>query len=74
MRSLRSLAAIKKLVMKTDPILDEIRHQRDERAKEFNYGLPAICEDHRRFAAGLKKKGWKFVKLPRRRRDVQKAA
>ena len=60
--------------MKTDPILDEIRRQRDEHAKKFNYDLAAICEDHHRFAAGLKKQGWKFVKLPRRRRDVQKAA
>ena len=60
--------------MKTDPILDEIRRQRDEHAKEFNYDLTAICEDHRQFAAGLKKKGWKFVKLPRRRRETQKVA
>ncbi|MEO7298064.1 MAG: hypothetical protein ABI042_05750 [Verrucomicrobiota bacterium] len=60
--------------MKTDPILEEIRRQRDEHAKQFNYDLAAICDDHRRFAAGLKTQGWKFAKLPRRRRAIQKAA
>ena len=54
--------------MKTEPILDEIRRIRDEHAKKFNYDLNAMCEDHRRYAAELKKDGWKFVKLPRRRR------
>ncbi len=60
--------------MKTDPILNEIRRFRDEHAKKFNYDLNAICEDHRRHAAELKKQGWKFVKLPRRRRPTAKAA
>ena len=60
--------------MKTDSILDEIRQLRDEHAKKFNYDLNAICEDHRRHAAELKKQGWKFVKLPRRRRVTAKAA
>lgn len=60
--------------MKTDPILDEIRRYRDEHAKRFNYDLDAIFADHRRHAAELKKQGWKFVKLPRRRRPTAKAA
>jgi hypothetical protein len=60
--------------MKTDSILDEIRRLRDEHAKKFNYDLNAICEDHRLRTAELKKQGWKFVKLPRRRRATAKAA
>ncbi len=53
--------------MKTESILDEIRRIRDEHAKQFNYDIDAIFADHRRYAAELKKQGWKFVKLPRRR-------
>lgn len=57
--------------MKTNSILDEIRHIRDEHAKQFNYDLDAIFKDHQRFAAKLKKQGWKFTKLPRRRRTTK---
>ena len=60
--------------MKTESILDEIRRIRDEHAKQFNYDLDAIWADHRRHAAELKKQGWKFVKLPRRRRAPAKLA
>ncbi len=60
--------------MKSNPILDEIRRIRDEHAKQFNYDLDAICADHRRHAAEFKKQGWKFVKLPRRRRTPAKLA
>jgi len=28
-----------------DPIVEEIRHFRNEHAKKFNYDLDAICED-----------------------------
>ena len=55
--------------MKADPILEEIRALRDAHAKQFNYDLAAICDDHRRFAEQLKKQGWKFVK-PKCRRSV----
>ena len=51
----------------TKTILEEIRHFRDEHAKQFNYDLAAMAADHRRFAAELQKKGVKFSKpsLPR---------
>ncbi len=29
-----------------DPIVEEIRHFRDEHSKQFNYDLDAICEDY----------------------------
>lgn len=62
--------------MKRKPktILDEIRHIRDDHAKQFNYDLDAIFADHRRYAAELKKQGWKFAKLPRCRRAPAKLA
>jgi len=60
--------------MKTESILDEIRRIRDEHAKQFNYDIDAIFADHRRYAAELKKQGWKFVKLPRRRASAKLAA
>ncbi|MBI2928120.1 MAG: hypothetical protein HYY24_20810 [Verrucomicrobia bacterium] len=60
--------------MRTDPILDEIRAFRDAHAKQFNCDLAAICEDHRKFAAQLKKPGWKFVRPPRRRPVAKKVA
>lgn len=31
-----------------DPIVEEIRHIREEHAKKFNYDLHAICEDFRK--------------------------
>ena len=60
--------------MKSNVILDEIRRLRDSHAKQFNYDLAAICEDHRRHAEVLKQQGWKFVKPPRRRRVTPKLA
>ncbi len=60
--------------MKTESILDEIRRIRDEHAKQFNYDLDAIFADHRRYAAELKKQGWKFAKPPRRRTSAKQAA
>jgi hypothetical protein len=60
--------------MKTDPILDEIRAFRDAHAKQFNFELAAICEDHRKFAAPLKKQGWRSFRPPRRRRVARKLA
>ena len=58
--------------MKADPILEEIRALRDAHAKQFNYDLAAICDDHRRFAEQLQKQGWKFVKPKRRRPAMPK--
>jgi len=60
--------------MKANPILDEIRRIRDQHAKQFNYDFDAIFDDHLRHQEELKKQGWKFVKLPRRRRITAKAA
>ena len=60
--------------MKTNPILDEIRRIRDEHAKKFNYDFDAIFEDVLRHQEELKKQGWKFTKLPRRRRTASKVA
>ena len=60
--------------MKPESILDELRRIRDEHAKQFNYDIHAIFEDHRRYAAELKKQGWKFVKPPRRRAVAKKLA
>ena len=60
--------------MKSNAILDEIRHFRDAHAKQFNYDLDAIYEDHRSHAEELKRQGWKFVKPPRRRRVTRKLA
>lgn len=31
-----------------NPIVEEIRQARDAHAKQFNYGLDAICDDLRR--------------------------
>jgi len=60
--------------MKTDPILEELRRIRDEHAKQFNYDIAAIAEDHRRFGAKLKKEGCRFVRSkagrPRARRKA----
>jgi hypothetical protein len=61
--------------MKTESILDEIRRIRDEHAKQFNYDLDAIFADHRRYAAELKKQGWKFAKpAPRQRVPAKQSA
>lgn len=42
-----------------DPIVDEVRHYRDEHAKKFNYDLSAICADfrkkHNQYVERLKK-------------------
>ena len=32
----------------TDPIVEEVRHARDEHTARFNYDLKAICADLRR--------------------------
>ena len=32
----------------TDPIVEEVRHYRDEHARKFNYDLDLICEDFRK--------------------------
>jgi hypothetical protein len=60
--------------MKTDPILDELRHMRDAHAKEFNYDLKAIAADHNLYAAKLKKEGWIFVRPKTSRPRAKKKA
>ncbi len=46
--------------METDPIVEEIRRNRDEYARKFNYNIRAICRDIRE---KQKKAGRKVVKL-----------
>jgi hypothetical protein len=46
--------------METDPIVEEIRRNRDEYARKFNYNIRAICRDIRK---KQKKAGTQVVKL-----------
>jgi hypothetical protein len=47
-----------------DPIVEEIRHFRDEHAKKFNYDLDAIYKDIQQRQA---QSGKKLVSLPARK-------
>ena len=51
-----------------DPIVEEIRRNREEYAAQFNYDLNAICRDLRE---KQKKSGRKIVSLPPRRTEKQ---
>ncbi len=46
--------------METDPIVEEIRRNRDEYARKFNYNIRAICRDIRE---KQRKSGRQVVKL-----------
>jgi|DewCreStandDraft_4_1066084.scaffolds.fasta_scaffold364665_2 hypothetical protein len=59
--------------MKANPILDEIRAQRDAHARRFNYDFDAIFADLQRQQKLLKAQGWKFKHPLRRRPPVQKS-
>ena len=51
------------MIMRNDPIIDEIRKRRKEHADQFHGDLHAICEDLRRQE---KESGRDFVSLPPR--------
>ena len=54
--------------METDPIVEEIRRNRDEYARKFNYNIRAICRDIREKQM---KSGRQVVKLqPRPGKEI----
>ena len=53
--------------MTKDPITDEVRMNRDEIAKQFNYDLKAIIEDARNRQKGRGKKVVSFARARKKR-------
>ena len=51
-------------IMTNDPIIEEVRRNRQARAAKFNYDIDAIAEDARKRQA---KSGHKLIQPPRRK-------
>jgi len=51
-----------------DPIVSEVRRVREAHAVRFNFDLDLIFADIKRSEKELRRGGWKFAPIPRRRR------
>jgi hypothetical protein len=65
--------AIDGATMKDDPVVTEVRKQREKYARKFAYDLLAICEDLRRNTEKARNAGRRVVSPPPRNRPSKKA-
>ena len=61
-------------LMTDDPIIQELRKQRDKYAEKFDYNLDAMFDDLKKIEKKAKADGFQFVSLPPKKVKSSQAA